>query len=101
MGTGPSIQLGEMGGEATHALLPTEIPQHVHGLVASTADGVGDASNQVPATAKMYIAPGGALAPMDPSMIASTGASHPHQNMQPYLVLNFVIALTGIFPSRN
>lgn len=101
VGAGKSIQLGEMGGEATHALLPTEIPTHTHGLVGSTADGVGDATNQVPAAAKMYVAAGGTLAPMDPSMIANAGSSQPHQNMQPYLVLNYVIALTGIFPSRN
>jgi microcystin-dependent protein len=101
VGAGKSIQLGESSGEATHALLPTEIPTHVHGLVGSTADGVGDATNQVPAAAKMYVAAGGALAPMDPSMIAPAGSSQPHQNMQPYLVLNFAIALTGIFPSHS
>jgi microcystin-dependent protein len=101
VGAGQSIQLGEAAGEATHALVTTEIPTHVHGLVASTAEGVGDATNQVPATAKMYIAPGGALGPMDPSTIAPAGTSQPHQNMQPYLVLNYVIALTGIFPSRS
>jgi microcystin-dependent protein len=101
VGTGASIQLGEMGGQATHALLSTEIPAHVHGLAASTADGVGDATNQVPAAAKMYVAPGGALAPMDPSMIAVAGSSQPHPNMQPYLAVNYVIALTGIFPSHS
>jgi microcystin-dependent protein len=49
----------------------------------------------------MYVPPGGALAPMDPSMIAPAGSSQPHQNMQPYLVLNYAIALTGIFPSHS
>lgn len=57
VGAGKSIQPGEIGGEATHALLPREIPAHVHGLVGSTADGVDDATNQVPAAAKMYVPP--------------------------------------------
>lgn len=101
VGAGTSVMLGESAGEATHTLLTSELPQHVHGLVATTAEGVGDATNQVPATAKMYVAPGGAVAPMDPSTLGPSGSSQPHDNMQPYLVVNFVIALTGIFPSHG
>ena len=101
VGTGNGTQFGEVGGEATHTLLPTEIPAHNHWLSASSADGAADAANRVPAAAKMYVAPGGALTPMDTSMLAPAGSSQPHSNMQPYLAVNFVIALTGIFPSHN
>jgi microcystin-dependent protein len=101
IGTGNGTQLGESAGEAGHTLLTTEIPQHTHGLSANSAEGVGDAANQVPATAKMYVAPGGAVAPMDPSMLAAAGSSQAHSNMQPYLTVNYIIALAGIFPSHN
>ena len=101
VGTGNGTQLGESAGEAAHTLLVTEIPQHTHGLSATTAEGVNDAANQVPATAKMYVAPGEAVAPMDPSMLAQAGSSQAHSNMQPYLTVNYIIALTGIFPSQS
>ena len=52
------------------------------------------------AAGKLYRAPG-ATAPMSASTIAPDGGSQPHDNMQPYLALTFIIALQGVFPSRG
>jgi len=49
----------------------------------------------------LYAAPTGPLVTLDPSTVTNVGGSQPHNNMMPYLVLNFCIALQGIFPSRN
>lgn len=97
---GGGISLGEMGGETAHTLTISEVPAHTHvpvGVPAAPNSGSDGAvwANQ----ASGYgTSPGGA---MDPSGIAWTGGSQPHDNLSPYLVLNFIIALQGIFPSQN
>ena len=97
--------LGENGGEQAHTLSISELPTHVHGLNGTTAA----ASQIIPgaallgataATDPIYGNPS-SLVSMDPSSIASVGGSQAHLNMQPFLVLNFSIALQGIFPSQN
>jgi microcystin-dependent protein len=94
--------LGEMAGNINHTLTALEMPAHTHVVSASNA-----AANQGLPTGNMWTNGAGAYssaAPdsvMNPASISSTGGSQPHTNMQPYLVLNFVIALQGIFPSQN
>ncbi len=98
--------LGERGGEQAHTVSIAELPTHTHVLQASS-----DNANASPPTPVANIlassAPGQAynspssLAAMNPASIANTGGSQPHQNMQPFLVLTFGIALQGIFPSPN
>jgi microcystin-dependent protein len=101
--TGNTIVLGESGGEAAHTLQMSEMPPHTHVPVGSstnppTAPG---------ATGNLWSADNGkpfAPAPtvkMNPACIQSAGNSQAHENMSPYLVLNFIIALQGIFPSRS
>jgi microcystin-dependent protein len=99
-----SLNLGQSGGEPAHTLLAAELPTHSHTLVGSDA-----AANTADPT-RAYLADGGnsnygAPASVDGSLAPSTlldaGGSQPHENEQPYLVINFVIALQGIFPSRN
>ncbi|WP_158822879.1 phage tail protein [Granulicella sp. S156] len=107
-GTAPSgtpYVIGQLAGEANHTLLLTELPAHVHTPpTCSTATGTAVTPvNTFPAS--LTKAP---YFPSTPTSLvslgngtASTGGSTPHANQSPYLVLNFCIALNGIFPSRN
>jgi len=95
--------LGQQSGTESVTLLQTEIPSHTHGAFAKTSLG----NSQTPAgqtwagsnTAKQYVntAPN---APMAFSALSIAGASLPHNNMPPYLVVNFIIAMQGVFPAR-
>ncbi len=96
---------GEKGGQSSHTLNINELPTHIHPLNASTAAGSqitpgGALLGTTAATDPIYGNPASLVA-MEPSSISNVGGSQPHANMQPYLVLNFIVALNGIFPSRN
>jgi microcystin-dependent protein len=100
---GSAHTLGERGGEQAHTLSISEIPTHVHTLSGTT---VTVTPQPVPVNA--YLAPtasmyGGAanLTALNPATVTNTGGSQAHLNMQPFLVLNFSIALQGIFPSQT
>jgi len=98
---GNGIALGELGGQTAHTLNISEIPAHNHVPVGSpTQASLSPAGNLWGAdNAKPFAASGNAA--MNPAGILPTGGSQQHENMSPYLVLNFIIALQGIFPSRN
>ncbi len=103
-GDGPGLtprSIGEMGGSANVTLLVTEMPQHVHQAMASqsSADQLTPAGN-VLADAALYADPPFTQV-MAPAAMGVTGGSQPHNNMQPYLGLTFIIALEGIFPPRG
>jgi len=109
-GQGPGLSLhdlGETGGSETVSLLESEIPSHSHALMASAqpATRTGPAGNslsRVPTGATPYLAPAGApLVSMADQSIAPAGGDQPHNNMQPYLTLNFCIALQGVYPPRT
>lgn len=98
----PNYTLGQLGGEENHTLLTTEIPSHGHTAAGSTA--TADTSTPV----SSYWAAGNQIyastsngAFMRTDALGTTGSNQPHNNMQPYLALNFSIALVGVFPSRN
>jgi len=107
-GQGPGLSnrsLGEQSGSQTVTLLQSEIPVHLHSMMASNADsnsqspvanllagGVGGIS--------MYGAPP-AQVQLSPNALTPAGGSLPHNNMQPYLTLNFNIALQGVYPPRQ
>jgi len=101
MHVGNGIVLGEQGGETTHTLNISELPAHNHVPVGSSnpvsAPGPG---GNLWATKANIFAPSFDSA-MNPACIGAVGGNQPHENMSPYLVLNFIIALQGIFPSPN
>jgi microcystin-dependent protein len=106
-GQGPGLTdrlLGERSGEESHVLTTDELPTHRHGLFADTAV----ATLTRPGTA--FIARNAAGIPafgsagigyMALGSVGYTGENQPHNTMQPYLTVNFIIALTGIYPPRD
>ncbi|HEY2830310.1 MAG TPA: tail fiber protein [Thermoanaerobaculia bacterium] len=106
-GQGPGLSLhdlGETGGSETVSLLESEIPSHSHGFNVSTQDAL-DSNATAELLAKgaaigQYAVPG-AIVQMAPNALAPAGGDQPHNNLQPYLTLNFCIALQGVFPPRT
>lgn len=105
-GQGLSLRdLGQIGGAETVTLLQSEIPFHTHQLSANTID-LGDTSTPGPGAVYAQSASGTLYqsatdTQLSPQALALAGGSLPHNNMQPYLTLNFCIALQGIFPPRQ
>jgi microcystin-dependent protein len=102
-GQGPGLtnrDMGEVGGQETHTLIVTEIAAHSH-LIACSNQDANDSNpvNAFPAAGGAYQTASNAT--MNTGMGQLAGGSQPHNNMQPFLVVNFCIALEGIFPSRN
>lgn len=106
-GTGPGLQtydLGEVAGVETVTLITTQMPQHNHSVLASSTDSSAkNPSGNIPGgtASPVYAAANTANNVMAPNMIGIAGGSQPHENRSPYLVLNYCIALEGIYPSRN
>src|ERR1043166_8463236 len=99
---GNGIVLGQLGGEITHTLNISELPAHPHVPVGVTvAPDQPTPGGFLRASNNGAYSTGGPSAAMSPAGITATGGSQAHENMSPYLVLNFVIALKGIFPSQN
>jgi microcystin-dependent protein len=105
-GPGPGLtprSLGERGGEETVTLNLSQLPAHSHQLTASTgASSHTPQSNLLgqPASVQIYGPPGN-LVPMAGAAVMPAGGTQPHDNRQPYLALNFIIALQGVFPARS
>jgi microcystin-dependent protein len=100
---GQGHTLGERGGEQAHTLSISELPQHIHTLNSNPAAATTDNPSGL-----VYAQAGGdsygaaqSLEAMSPTAVGNAGGSQAHLNMQPFLVLNFCIALQGIFPSPN
>jgi microcystin-dependent protein len=94
--------LGQTGGEQTHTLSVGELPVHIHTAQASPTDGdqVIATNNYLGPVNQLYGAPANTTA-MITTEIGTAGGGQPHPNMQPFLTINFSIALQGIFPSQN
>jgi microcystin-dependent protein len=107
-GQGPGIsqnyQLGEKGGVESVTLNIQQTPLHNHAFIASTTVGnsvlpTGNVPGQSAQTT--FYSLGTAITNMFATAITNVGGSQPHENMQPYLALSFIISLFGIFPSQN
>jgi len=103
---GNGIFLGQAGGEQSVTLNSTQIPSHSHALyatstLATSASPAGNLLAAKPRGGRNIYAPPADETALNSSTIAAVGGTQPHNNMQPYLTLNFVIALQGIFPTRN
>ncbi len=111
---GSGFTLGQTGGEFAHTVTMSELPQHPHGFSINSCVDSATANANVGDPTGAYWANDGktAYSTQDPNNPINTGAMHPstvsnvggsqaHNNMMPYLVLNFCIALQGIFPSQN
>src|SRR5262249_12212097 len=101
---GPGFALGQTGGTESVTLTTSQIPAHSH--VPQCNSGGGGQSSPgggvwaVPSSGTMYTDVAPTLA-MNPAAIGSTGGSQPHDNMIPFLVINFILSLFGIFPSQT
>ena len=107
MHQGAGYIMGQYVGEENHTLQLGETPAHTHLVKASSSAGnISKPLNAFPANAAPAQIYSGGPSPqqgttMSAAMVSTYGGSQPHPNMQPYLVMNYIIALTGIFPSRN
>lgn len=97
---GAGYALGHSGGEETHALLPGEMPEHTH-----TLQGTNDTATTDAASGLVYATAGGdvygaiqGLVQMNSQAVSTVGNGQSHENMQPYLTLNFCIATQGATP---
>lgn len=103
---GNNYPLGQQGGEESHILTVNELPGHNHLLQVdpreATAATPGNATSYLAKTSRGTSAYGStANASLAPTAIGSAGGNQPHDNMKPYLALNCIISLYGIFPSQN
>jgi microcystin-dependent protein len=106
MGTGPdgtTYQIGEMAGTEQETLTTQQIPNHTHNLIGSTAaaatrDPVGNCF--ATSAGDLYNTVFDSI-PMSNQAIQAAGGSQPHENTQPFLCINFIISLFGVFPSQT
>lgn len=100
---GGNLVLGAAGGVESVTLTVAQIPAHRHVWLASEAPASATTpAGNAPAEAskRFYVAPT-SVAPMAPHAMAPTGGNQPHDNVQPYLCVNFIISLFGIFPNPS
>jgi microcystin-dependent protein len=101
---GDGYTLGERGGEQGHTLSIAELPQHTHVASATNTNGTAiiPSGNLLAAGQnQLYVAADNNLTALAGGTLANIGGSQAHLNMQPFLTLNFCIALQGIFPSAT
>lgn len=99
---------GQIGGTESVTLNSQQIPNHMHTVnYSSTSGAARNPANALygntgtGAANAIYANASGELVPLNSATVSLAGGNQPHSNMQPYLVLNFCIALAGVFPSRN
>jgi microcystin-dependent protein len=105
MSQGDGFTMGQAGGQTSHTVTINELPQHQHFLIFSNQPGntVSPSPTVVPARGgtNSYAPASNTLVTMATTALTFAGGSQPHTNLQPYLVLNMIVALQGIYPSQN
>lgn len=105
IGQGPGLSnyvIGQAGGTESVTLTPQQMPSHTHGHFASAslATPAGDPTGlTADAGATAIYGPDTPSVPLNPAAVAAAGGNQPHDNMAPFLALNFIISAFGIFPS--
>lgn len=104
--TGSDLALGQNGGAESVTLALNQLAGHSHSLasqnaLATTSDPAGNAFAKKPRFGKDVYAPPKNPTPLNAGSLSTMGGGAEHENMQPYLSLTFIIAMQGIFPSRN
>ena len=101
---GDGFTQGQKGGEVAHTVTMSEMPAHTHALNASSKDG----NSQVPNNTLLAREVGNVYRPdlvnaatLSAGTVTNVGGSQAHENRMPSLTLNFIVALIGVFPSRN
>lgn len=103
---GSTYVMGQLAGSETVTLLTQQLPAHTHDVSGSSASGaVATPNNEFwaadPTASVANFSDAAPDGTMNPAAISMTGGSQPHSNIQPYLCINFLIALEGIYPPRN
>ncbi len=108
---GSNYVIGEQAGMENVTIIFPEMPSHNHGFVGTSANAGASTPDPGNLLAQCFLASGTALpfygpdnlaiTPLNPASISIVGGNQPHSNLQPYLTINWCIALRGIFPSRN
>ena len=100
---GNGFTLGEVGGETAHTLNISELPAHTHTPLGNDTDPptLAGATGNLWGHVNGWYSSANGNAAMNPACVTPTGGNQPHENMSPYLVLNFIISLQGIFPTQN
>jgi microcystin-dependent protein len=98
-----SFTVGTRGGEEAHTVTISELPTHTHFLQANSAQGdvIIPVGNLLAASPNQLYTDAANLVAMNPGTVTNTGGSQAHNNMQPYLVVSFMIALIGFFPTQD
>jgi len=108
-GQGPGLSLhdlGEIGGSDTVTLLESEIPAHIHTPASSTVSAAAPTPGPTVMLGKSngiaaYSSVTTGLSQLNDNAVAPAGGDQPHNNLMPYLTLNFCIALQGVYPPRT
>jgi microcystin-dependent protein len=108
MHQGPGFTIGGKAGTETVTLSGAQTPTHSHGALTTTKAGTTNVPDSTAIFADTgtagaittYLPPGGTQQPLKTSMLTTAGGSQPHENIQPFLVVSFIISLFGIFPSQ-
>ena len=99
MHVGSGFTQGQSLGQEFHTIIQSEMPAHNHFVSASSSNGDRADISILAGLSEAYASP--PTTTLHPATVTNQGGSQPHENRQPFLVLNWIIALQGIFPSRN